>query len=81
MYSSTPSVTGHLALFNEQLQKEKREGMFYDDCVTEGTATTPMWAARVEVDGEVFGHGKGSTKKAARDEAAREGLARTGIIV
>lgn len=53
----------------------------YDDCEAEGTTTTPIWGVRVEVDGEVLGHGKGSTKKAARNEAAKEGLIQMGIIV
>lgn len=54
----------------------------YDDCVDEGaTTTTPIWTVRVEVDGEVYGRGRGNTKKAARNEAAKEGLVRMGIVV
>lgn len=80
--SGTPTTTGHLALFNQQLQKSRREVEWvYDDCVAEGTVTTPIWAVRVEVDGEVFGRGRGGTKKAARNEAAKEGLVRMGIVV
>lgn len=80
--SGTPNTTGHLALFNQQLQKARREVEWvYDDCVAEGTTTTPIWAVRVEVDGEVFGRGRGGTKKAARNEAAKEGLVRMGIVV
>lgn len=80
--TGTPTTTGHLALFNQQLQKARREVEWvYDDCVAEGTITTPIWAVRVEIDGEVFGRGKGGTKKAARNEAAKEGLIRMGIVV
>ncbi|KAF8450253.1 ribonuclease III domain-containing protein [Boletus edulis BED1] len=80
--SGTPTTTGHLALFNQQLQKAKREVEWvYDDCVAESTTTTPIWAVRVEVDGEVIGRGKGGTRKAARNEAAKEGLAHMGIVV
>ena len=80
--SGTPTTTGHLALFNQQLQKTRRDVEWvYDDCVAEGTITTPIWAVRVEVDGEVFGRGRGGTKKAARNEAAKEGLVRMGIVV
>ncbi|KAH0840165.1 ribonuclease III [Lanmaoa asiatica] len=80
--SGTPTTTGHLALFHQQLQKTRREVEWvYDDAVAEGTTTTPIWVVRVEVDGEVFGRGKGGTKKAARNEAAKEGLVRMGIVV
>ena len=79
--TGTPT-TGHLALFNQQLQKSRREVEWvYDECDAEGTITTPIWAVRVEVDGEVFGRGRGGTKKAARNEAAKEGLVRMGIVV
>jgi ribonuclease-3 len=62
-------------LFNQQLQKVKHEvEWMYDNHVTGGTITTPIWAVCAEVDGEVFGRRKGRTKKAARNEAAKEGL-------
>ncbi|KAF9238836.1 ribonuclease III [Melanogaster broomeanus] len=80
--SGTPTTTGHLALFNQQLQKARREvEWLYSDGVGQGTDTTPIWVVRVEVDGEVFGKGRGGTKKAARNEAAKEGLVRMGIVV
>jgi len=80
--SGTPTTTGHLALFNQHIQKEGREiEWVYGDGVSEGATTTPIWTVRVEVDGEVFGHGKGGTKKAARNEAAKEGLVHMGIEV
>ncbi|KAF8558732.1 ribonuclease III [Imleria badia] len=80
--TGTPTTTGHLALFNQQLQKTRREVEWvYDELQSEGTVTTPIWAVRVEVDGETFGCGRGSTKKSARNEAAKEGLVRLGIVV
>ncbi|KIJ69882.1 hypothetical protein HYDPIDRAFT_171840 [Hydnomerulius pinastri MD-312] len=80
--TGTPTTTGHLALFNQQLQKARREVEWvYTDGVGDGTRTTPIWVVRVEVDGEIFGEGKGGTKKAARNEAAKEGLVRMGIVV
>jgi ribonuclease-3 len=36
---------------------------------------------RLFVNGEIFGRGKGNTKKAARDEAAKQGLARIGLNI
>ncbi|KAH7887466.1 ribonuclease III [Phlebopus sp. FC_14] len=80
--TGTPTTTGHLALFNQQVQKSQCEVEWvYTDGVGEGTRTTPIWVVRVEVDGVVFGSGKGGTKKAARNEAAKEGLVRMGIVV
>ncbi|KAF9006702.1 ribonuclease III domain-containing protein [Cyathus striatus] len=48
---------------------------------TKGTKTTPVWYVRVLVDGEVYGQGRGNTKKAARNEAAKMGLRKMGIEV
>ncbi|KAF8897912.1 ribonuclease III domain-containing protein, partial [Infundibulicybe gibba] len=91
-----PSTTiGHLALFNQHLQKADRavEWIYSDraplhgtwgtgtDAIARGTMTTPMWYVKVMVDGEFFGQGRGGTKKAARNEAAKEGLKKLGIHV
>ncbi|KAJ7083002.1 ribonuclease III domain-containing protein [Mycena epipterygia] len=46
-----------------------------------GTKATPVWSVQALVDGEVFGRGRGNTKKAARNEAAKQGLARMGVAV
>lgn len=90
----TPTV-GHLALFNQQLQKANRlvEWVYSDgepfgngtkdlgDVFMRGTKTTPVWTVRVMVDGELYGRGTGNTKKAARNEAAKEGLEKMGVFV
>jgi ribonuclease III len=78
------STIGHLALFNQHLQKANRvvEWVYSDDA-SEGKnlKTTPIWAVDVLVDGELFGQGSGYTKKAARNEAAKVGLKNLGIFV
>ncbi|KAG1752427.1 ribonuclease III domain-containing protein [Suillus paluster] len=80
--SVNPTTIGHLALFNQQLQKANRVvEWIYADGTGEGTKTTPIWIVTCEVDGEVYGHGQGGTKKAARNEAAKEGLKKMGIEV
>ncbi|KAG2141663.1 ribonuclease III domain-containing protein [Suillus cothurnatus] len=80
--SATPTTIGHLALFNQQLQKANRiVEWIYSDGTGEGTKTTPIWIVKCEVDGEVYGRGQGGTKKAARNEAAKEGLKKMGIEV
>ncbi|KIK29163.1 hypothetical protein PISMIDRAFT_89551 [Pisolithus microcarpus 441] len=71
---------GHLALFNQLMNKKKLDVEWvYTTEVGGGTVTTPIWNSRAEVDGEVYGRGMGRTKKAARNEAAKEGLKKLGI--
>lgn len=51
------------------------------DLAIQGTKTTPVWYVKVMVDGEFHGRGRANTKKAARNEAAKEGLQKLGIVV
>ncbi|KAF9649367.1 ribonuclease III [Thelephora ganbajun] len=79
-YSATS--VGHLALFNQRLQQEsKRVEWVYTDSAGEGTKTTPVWVVRAIVDGNCVGRGRGSTKKAAKNEAAKEGLIKLGVDI
>ncbi|KAJ6561445.1 ribonuclease III domain-containing protein [Mycena vulgaris] len=101
----TDSTVGHLALFNQQLQKGNQhvEWLYSDQhpfgmdaaaaavaggadgspdaFALRGNKTTPVWSVQVLVDGEVIGRGRGNTKKAARNEAAKAGLAHLGVAV
>jgi len=124
--SETMTTSGHLALFNQSLQKAGRtvewiyspvsvdgngigsdtssvssgsntgsvsptttssdssigqQSPVLDRAVLKSLKTTPIWYATVTVDGEIYGNGKGVTKKAARNEAAKTGLEKLGIIV
>jgi len=90
---------GHLALFNQHLQKAGRQVEWIysnggdpidegyadmglsPDLAIKGTKTTPVWYVKVMVDGEFHGRGRANTKKAARNEAAKEGLQKLGIVV
>ncbi|KAF7352356.1 Phosphoadenosine phosphosulfate reductase [Mycena venus] len=102
-------TTGHLALFNQRLQKgDARVEWVYSDqhpfgesnelhpgaaaengndnapdrfARAHGNKSTPVWSVQVLVDGEVYGRGRGNTKKAARNEAAKQGLVRMGVAV
>ncbi|KIM34948.1 hypothetical protein M413DRAFT_449989 [Hebeloma cylindrosporum] len=95
-----PPTIGHLALFNQHLQREGKpvewiysdgsaqpEGNGYSDLglppgvILRGTKATPIWYVKVLVDGQYCGRGRGNTKKAARNEAAKEGLAFLGRYV
>ncbi|KAI9000761.1 ribonuclease III domain-containing protein [Trametes punicea] len=77
-----PASIGHLSLFNQHLQQQcKNVEWVYSDSAGEGTKTTPIWVVRAMVEGECLGRGRGSTKKAARNEAAKEGLVKLGIAV
>lgn len=78
---NVPSV-GHLSLFNQYLQqKSQAVEWVYADSEGEGTKTTPIWVVRAMVNGECLGRGRGSTKKAAKNEAAKEGLKAMGSHV
>ena len=77
-----PGNVGHLSLFNQYMQQQgKCVEWVYLDSEGEGTKTTPIWVVRAMVEGECLGRGRGSTKKAARNEAAKEGLLALGIYV
>ena len=77
-----PGNVGHLSLFNQHLQQQSKSiEWVYVDSAGEGTKTTPIWVVRAMIDGECLGRGRGSTKKAARNEAAKEGLIALGIYV
>ena len=97
--NTTTTTIGHLALFNQHLQKANKQvewiysngrdpidngytdmGLSPDLAII-GTKTTPVWYVKVMVDGEFHGRGRAITKKAARNEAAKEGLHKLGIMV
>lgn len=82
-YTPMSSTIGHLALFNQHVQKGNRavEWVYSDGAEDGGTKTTPVWVVKVLVDGKCLGRGKGGTKKGARNEAAKEGLVGLGIYV
>jgi len=96
---NTTTTIGHLALFNQHLQKTNRQvewiysngedpldngytdmGLSPDLAII-GTKSTPVWYVKVMVDGEFHGRGRANNKKAARNEAAKEGLHKLGIVV
>ena len=75
-------TVGHLSLFNQHLQQtNKTVEWVYSDSAGMGTKTTPIWVVRAVVDRECLGHGRGNTKKAAKNEAAKEGLRKMGVYV
>ncbi|KAI6024465.1 ribonuclease III domain-containing protein [Pisolithus marmoratus] len=57
------------------------EEWVYTNGPGDGIVTTPIWSVKAEVNGEVYGKGMGRTKKAARNEAAKEGLKKLGINI
>jgi len=78
------STIGHLALFNQHLQKQQHlVEWIYGDGPGEGEGrnSTPMWTVRVFVGGELYGYGRGNTKKVARNEAAKQGLEKLGVVI
>ena len=66
---------GHLSLFNQYVQQRGLVVEWqYTDSGGECTKTTPIWVVQAVVGGHTLGRGRGSTKKAAKNEAAKEGL-------
>jgi ribonuclease-3 len=47
----------------------------------EGSEATPVWVVRALVGPRCIGRGKGRTKKAAKNEAAREALKALGVVI
>jgi hypothetical protein len=74
------TTLGHLGLFNQRLQQQSKAiEWVFDDTITESNRATPVWAARALVDGACWGYGRGNTKKAAKNEAAKQGLRHMGF--
>ena len=74
------TTLGHLGLFNQRLQQQSKSIEWsFDDTVTESNRATPVWSAKALIDGVCWGYGRGNTKKAAKNEAAKQGLRRMGF--
>ena len=70
--------TGHLSLFNQTLsQRAKFVEWVFEDGAVQGR--TPMWYVEALVDSRCVGKGKGGTKKAAKNEAAKHALIYLGV--
>jgi len=69
--------TNYLGQFNMNLQQGNRRVEWkFDDTVIENNV--PLWTVKLVVDGDRWGYGRGSTKRAAKNEAAKQGLKRMG---
>ncbi|KAI0340803.1 ribonuclease III [Trametopsis cervina] len=80
--SQVAATVGHLSLFNQCLQQANKSVEWeFSDSAGQGTKTTPIWAVRAIVDRQCLGRGRGNTKKAAKNEAAKEGLKTMGVYV
>ncbi|KAL6309804.1 ribonuclease III domain-containing protein [Sparassis latifolia] len=80
--SRVTASIGHLSLFNQYMQQQgKAIEWVWVDSAGQGTLTTPIWVVRAIVEGDCVGRGRGSTKKAAKNEAAKVGLQSMGVCV
>ncbi|KAA1466570.1 ribonuclease III [Dentipellis sp. KUC8613] len=76
MQHANATTVGHLGLFNQRLQQQARSVEWrFDESIGEGTKATPVWVAKAMIGDELWGKGRGNTKKAAKNEAAKQGLA------
>jgi len=72
--------TDYLGQLNKCLsQSNRRVEWKFDDTIIENNL--PLWSVKLVVDGDHWGYGCGSTKKAARNEAAKQGLTCMGSEV
>ena len=75
-------ATRHLALLNQRLQQSHLIVEWkYSKEPGPGTRTTPRWKATCSLDNAIIAQGTGTSKKAAQNAAAREGLMSMGISV
>ncbi|EMD40524.1 hypothetical protein CERSUDRAFT_130444 [Gelatoporia subvermispora B] len=71
---------GHLSFFNQILQQQNRSVQWdFSGSLGEGTRSTTIWVVKALVGDECLGSGRGSTKKAAKNEAAKQGLVHLGV--
>ncbi|KAJ7663491.1 ribonuclease III domain-containing protein [Mycena rosella] len=66
-------------LYNHLQNSEKHVEWAYENEHPVGSPVL-IWSASVLVDKQVLGYGKGRTKTAARDDAAKQGLSRMGFV-
>jgi len=72
---SWSSSGGHLSLFNQHMQQQRKTiEWIYSSDRGPGTKTTPIWRVQALLDGQCIAEGRGSTKKAAQNDAAKAGL-------
>ncbi|THH12381.1 hypothetical protein EW145_g38 [Phellinidium pouzarii] len=70
-----------LSLFNQHCQQQnKLIEWVYGEVKGEGTNVTPIWSVQARIDGRLYATGQGSTKKAAQNEAAKNGLVKLGLV-
>jgi len=75
-------ATGHLALLNQRIQQlHKSVEWSYSKEPGPGTRTTPRWKAVCIVGDRPIAEGLGTTKKAAQNAAAKDGLMNLGVSV
>ena len=71
------ATVNHLSQFNTCLRPyNKRVEWKFDETVIENNI--PLWVVKLFVDGDRWGRGSGSSKREARNEAAKQGLERMG---
>ncbi|TDL29361.1 ribonuclease III [Rickenella mellea] len=76
------ATMGHLSLFNQHMQQTNTVVEWrYDNVRGEGTRTTPIWKVHAMIGNDCLASGQGNTKRMAKNEAAKEGLSKMGVVI
>jgi ribonuclease-3 len=77
--ANPPSDLGQLAYFNQTMSQLKKS-VDWKWQTTEGSKTTPIWTVDLYIDNELCVSARGSKKKLAQNEAAKEALLKLGLM-
>lgn len=77
--SGSTNLVGHLALFNQYAQQKRLQVEWvFEPIKQESSKMILLWTVHANVNGKLIASGRGNTKKAAQNEAARECLVQLG---
>ena len=75
--SESVGFNNALSQFNACLQPYRKRVEWIFETIIENNL--PLWTVKLFVDDDCWGYGRGSTKSAAKNEAAKQGHKRIGV--
>lgn len=77
---ATVSIVDYKTRLQEYVQSDSARTIVYETLHSSGPSNNPVFEVAVKVDGLVYGVGKGSSKKEAQKNAAKDALAKVASI-